>query len=153
MSEHLDTSSDTPRDDRWVFTVTWDPDKGTLPNPILMLFRGSRTVRPGECVRVTDRGHAAHYVKAVQVYVQQHWPDRDDITASAAEVPGTGPVPLTTDQPVTPAKRCHWCDKTATGTALAALWENGRVVSRLGGRFASCEDQHGTGYTAFAATN
>jgi hypothetical protein len=49
-------------------------------------------------------------------------------------------------------KRCHWCGAEATGTALAALWENGRVVSRLGGRFASCAKQHGTGYTALDTT-
>jgi hypothetical protein len=50
-------------------------------------------------------------------------------------------------------KRCHWCGAEATGTALAALWENGRVVSRLGGRFASCAKQHGTGYTALTTTH
>lgn len=50
-------------------------------------------------------------------------------------------------------KRCHWCGAEATGTALAAQWENGRVVSRLGGRFACCEKQHGTGYTTFTTPN
>lgn len=49
-------------------------------------------------------------------------------------------------------KRCHWCGAEATGTSLAALWENGRVVSRLGGRFASCEKEHGTGYIATPAS-
>ena len=42
-------------------------------------------------------------------------------------------------------KKCYWCGVPASGTALAGLYENGRRVSRLGGRFASCGD-HGRAF-------
>ena len=139
MSEAADAQPD--RDAPWTFTITWDPERGAVPWPIMSLFRGTPRggIRPGRATRVTDRGHATFYAKAVEQHVAKYWADRTDITATAEPQP-EAPAPV---------KRCHWCSAEATGTALAPLWENGRVVSRLGGRFASCEQQHGTGYTPF----
>lgn len=72
-------------DDPWDFTVTWSPES-TLPNPILRLFRGRSTVRQGEAVKRTDKGHATFYASQVDKYVRAYHPTRSDITATATRV-------------------------------------------------------------------
>jgi hypothetical protein len=73
------------RDAPWDFTLTWDPERGAVPWAIMSLFRGTPRggIRPGRATRVTDRGHATYYAKAVDQYVAKYWPDRTDITATA----------------------------------------------------------------------
>lgn len=75
--------------DRWVFTLTWDPERGPVPWAIVSLFRGAPRggITPGHATRATDQGHASHYVKAVEQYVAKYLPQRDDITATAEPAP------------------------------------------------------------------
>jgi hypothetical protein len=73
--------------DRWLFIVTWDPEAGPLPMPILRLFAGrpSTAITVGQCTLETDEGHATHYVRAVKDYLSKRRGGAGDIVAIAQE--------------------------------------------------------------------
>lgn len=73
-------------DDPWDFTVAWEPEQGSLPSPILRLFRHRSEVQPGVAIHHTDKGHSTHYVRAVQSYLAKWHPERTDVKATAARV-------------------------------------------------------------------
>lgn len=73
-----------PWDIPWTFTVTWDPEVGRLPWPILRLFKYRSTITPGRAVKHTDRGHATHYERATRQWLAKYDPDRSDIAATAS---------------------------------------------------------------------
>lgn len=72
----------------WEFVVTWNPESGALPYPILhYLFRHRSTVEPGRAVHQTDKGHATHYERAVRQWLTKYQPGRTDVAPAASEVP------------------------------------------------------------------
>jgi hypothetical protein len=80
-----DAAPQPDRDAPWDFTLTWDPERGAVPWAIMSLFRGTPRggIRPGRATRVTDRGHATYYVKAVEQYLAKYLPQRTDIAVTA----------------------------------------------------------------------
>lgn len=83
MTEGTPQAKVAPWEIPWTFTVTWDPECGALPWPILRLFRGRSTIEPGRALKETDQGHSTYYERSVKSYVGKYHPTRDDIVASA----------------------------------------------------------------------